>query len=194
MSTVLDRMVKRNFQMSARRPPPPREVQYDASTGALSWLPPADRTDFTHYRIRVGTDFGPPNYEVSAGQTSFQIWSGSVFYVSTYNQVNGTESELVRVDAGEIGTIPRHYGLAIDLADPTTEIESPASTIRDGDDLLVFIYQGDTDGREITWSTDFGRASTEIETTKEKDSTFMFRGRNGKWHQVCQHLTGQDHV
>jgi hypothetical protein len=92
MTEVLERLVRRHGRITTRRPQVPRELRYDPVTRLLSWKGPADRTPFTHYRIRLEKDSGPPTHEVSAGQTAVVVIIAKRAFVSSYNFSNGMES------------------------------------------------------------------------------------------------------
>jgi hypothetical protein len=91
--TATERAALRMLQVSNRRPDPPRELRF--VDNLLSWLAPPNTTNITHYRIRIDQDGGAPDYEVSAGQRSLQLFRGDTFTVSSYNAISGLESRRV---------------------------------------------------------------------------------------------------
>lgn len=95
-----ERLIARTGKITRQRPPAPREVRFAADTNQLTWKPPADKKLFTHFRVRVDSDGGEPDFEVSAGQTSINIpYGAKQFWVSTYNEVNRLESVKMRCSA-----------------------------------------------------------------------------------------------
>ncbi|HUU94555.1 MAG TPA: hypothetical protein VM487_02360, partial [Phycisphaerae bacterium] len=94
----LGNLVKRGLKMNRLRPGPPRNLRFEENL--LKWDPPADTSAVTHYRVRIGHDTGPPDFELSAGQTALQLFKGESFLVSSYNVVMDQESTFVGIGAG----------------------------------------------------------------------------------------------
>lgn len=94
----LGNLLKRNLTMSRFRPGRPRSLRFEDNL--LKWQPPADDSAVTHYRLRIDTDSGPPDYEVSAGQTSLQLFRGQSFVLSAYNSITRQESVKIGIGAG----------------------------------------------------------------------------------------------
>jgi hypothetical protein len=97
MSTSTDRLLKRSLKLARRRPPAPRDVRFDSSANLLYWTPPQSDRDFTHYRIRIGTDIGRPDYELSSGQTRLSLQGVERVAVSCYNANTGLEGVPTRL-------------------------------------------------------------------------------------------------
>lgn len=97
------RLLARSVGLTRRRPPPPRELAFSATTNLLTWKAPADKKFYTHFRVRVDHDGGAPDFELSAGQVSLVLpTNGKLFFVSTYNDQSGLESPKIRV-SGQTG-------------------------------------------------------------------------------------------
>lgn len=97
MAERTERLLARTAQLSKRRPPPPRELKFTQSTKLLTWKQPPDQKYHTHFRVRVDSDSGSPDFELSAGQQSVMIPTGWSHFlcVSTYNDQNQMESPRV---------------------------------------------------------------------------------------------------
>ena len=96
MTTSTDRLIARVTKLTRRRPSPPRELRQDATRNLLTWKPPvASGAPFTHYRVRIDHDGGEPDFEVSCGQRSLTVPTGSRVFLTAYNQTNGFESPRV---------------------------------------------------------------------------------------------------
>lgn len=167
--TRVRNLVVRATGITTRRPRAPRELSYDETLGLLSWKAPADRGfPFTHYRIRVDTDGGEPDFELSAGQTSLQFRGSAAIYLSTYNSTNGLESTKVTItvtasspdeeipgDVQAIGSDPFLIAVSESGGQATVSIEyDPPATI--GSFAGVTFHNESPDGAEETnFSADY---------------------------------------
>jgi hypothetical protein len=103
--TASDRLAYRQFKITTKRPEPPRELGFLGNL--LTWKPPQRDENVTHYRIRIDTDAGDPDYEVSAGQKSQLLYQGSMFYVSSYNAPMRLESKRAMITGSPGIVAPR---------------------------------------------------------------------------------------
>lgn len=92
------RELARMTRASRVRPDPPRQLRY--SGGVLSWLPPVETSNITHFRIYVGNEQQLVR-EVPLGQTQISQFAAnaSVVLVSSYNYTGSLESRRVPLSA-----------------------------------------------------------------------------------------------
>jgi len=98
-----DRLEKRSLNRSVRfsriRPQPPRQVA--VTTTMVTWKPPADLTNITHFRIYAnGNADTNLAREVSVGQNEVDLVAQSA-WVSSYSLTGQSESVRVRASAAE---------------------------------------------------------------------------------------------
>lgn len=171
-----------------RRPDEPRNFT-GSYPGYLSWSPPQIK-DFTHYRLRINHDDGPPDLEFPSGQIAIQLFIGSRFFLTTYNNTNGLESGPVvleydtladlttAISGGSTETeVTAYYEMdSSPYAIPCTP--SPQSGVR----LTVILKQDATGGRTPSWASCFKNApTTEIDGTASTLSMVGFSYYGGFW-------------
>lgn len=117
-----ERLVTRSLPITRKRPQPPRELAY--SNGVLSWKPPAETWNVTHYRI-YGPDDRTMVRQVPEGQRQLadNLALARVF-VSSYNHFVGLESERVvlATTIGQSVVTVQHFSLgtgALTITAPT---------------------------------------------------------------------------
>lgn len=174
--------------LTVRRPDEPRNFA-GSYPGYLSWTPPQEK-NFTHYRLRIDHDDADPDYEFTAGQLGIQLFIGSRFFLTTYNDTNGLESgpavleydaagDLTTVITGGSGEteVTAYYEMTSGpYAIPCTP--SPQSGI----ELIVLLKQDATGGRTPSWASCFKNApTTEIDGTASTLSMVGFSYYGGYW-------------
>ncbi len=185
LDSALGRLLARLKRLSGTRPEPARGFTVEPP-GWFYWVAPKNK-DFTHYRLRVDHDDGDPDIEMSAGQTRIQLFVGSVFFLTTYNDTNLLESSQVRLDYD--ASADRQSSVSLTLTAASTAI--PFLPIaRDDARLTVFLAQDATGGRAITWAAGFNNAPVAIDGTPSTLSVVGFVGRNSLWYFDGSFATG----
>lgn len=185
------RLTARLTTLTDRRPDEPRNF-VGSFPGYLSWTPPQINDNFTHYRLRIGHDDGEPDYEFTSGQLGIQLFIGSVFFLSTYNDTNGLESGpvvleydtqsdlLTLVSGGGSGgetEVTAYYEMTSGPF-PIPCTPSPQS----GVELIVILKQDATGGRTPSWASCFKNAPTsQIDGTASTLSMVGFSYYGGYW-------------
>lgn len=184
------RMVARLTTLTDRRPDEPRNF-VGSFPGYLSWSPPQS-DNFTHYRIRIGHDDGDADYELSRGQLGIQLFIGSTFFLSTWNETNRLESGMVvlfydtqsdltaLITGGSTETdVTAEYTMTSSPY-PIPCVPSPQSGVR----LTIFLAQDATGGRTPSWASCYKNApTTEIDGTASTLSVIGFSYRNSAWYR-----------
>lgn len=182
------RLTARLTTLTDRRPDEPRDFR-GAYPGFLSWSPPQIK-DFTHYRLRIDHDDGEPDYEFSAGQIGIQLFVGSRFFLTTYNNTNGLESgpAVLEYDAAGDLTTAITGGSSETEVTAYYEMTSGPYSIpctpspQSGIELIVILKQDATGGRTPSWASCFKNApTTEIDGTASTLSMVGFSYYGGYW-------------
>lgn len=184
------RMTARLTTLTDRRPDEPRNFR-GSNPAYLSWSPPQNE-NFTHYRLRIGHDDGVPDLEFTSGQTGVQIFFGSTFFLTTYNDTNGLESGPVVLEYDTLADLATAISGGSTDTDVTAEytmtsspyaipcVPSPQSGVR----LTVFLAQDATGGRTPSWASCYKNApTTEIDGTASTLSVVGFSYRSGSWYR-----------
>lgn len=182
--------------LTERRPDEPRNFR-GSYPGYLSWTPPQIQ-NFTHYRLRIGHDDGVPDFEFNSGQLGFQIFMGTTFFLTTYNDTNDLESGPVVLEYDVQSDLFALIGGGgggsgsgdIEMDAEYTMDSSPYSipcipSVQNGARLTVWLTQDATGGRTPSWASCYKNAPTlEIDGTASTLSAVEFKGRNGSWYRV----------
>lgn len=184
------RLTARLTKLSDRRPDEPRNFA-GTYPAYLSWTPPQIK-DFTHYRLRIDHDDGPPDMEFPSGQIGIQLFVGSRFFLTTYNDTNGLESGPVVLEYDTLADLTTAISGGSADTDVTAEytmtsspyaipcVPSPQSGVR----LTVFLAQDATGGRTPSWASCYKNApTTEIDGTASTLSVVGFSYRSGSWYR-----------
>jgi len=184
------RLAARLTVLTDRRPDEPRNFT-GSYPAYLSWTPPQAK-NFTHYRLRIGHDDGDPDYEFPSGQLAIQIFYGSKFVLTTYNDTNGLESGPVVLEYDTLADLATAISGGLSDTDVTAEytmdsspyaipcVPSPQSGVR----LTVFLAQDATGGRTPSWASCYKNApTTEIDGTASTLSVVGFSYRSGSWYR-----------
>lgn len=160
------RLVGRLTNLSEVRPDEPRNFRGEYP-GWLLWTPP-QILNFTHYRLRVDQDDEDPNYEISSGATSLQIFKGRRFQLSTYNATNGLESGKVDLEYDTEADLVLYINesLAEEEVQVNYTMDAASYAIplapypQVGLNLTVFLAQDATGSRVPSWDASFINAPT----------------------------------
>ncbi len=182
------RLIGRLAAITDRRPGPPRGFTVN-NRNLFQWVEP-EELNFTHYHLRIDSDGdGALKYVFPVGQTCVQLFVGSQFFLSAFNQVHELESIRVRLiyDA-EAAVFGGGSGAAsyVETHDVTSTSYSftTAYTPAAGN-LLTLQIDMNSSASAITfsWSSDFDPAplDNEIDTTQGTFTLVTFTGIASKW-------------
>ena len=152
--------------------------------GVLTWEQPKRLGNVTHYRV-YDAAADQPIAVVPVGTIRARDLPSSAAAVSAFNAESGLESIKVHIRGSGTST-----GLTtFTLTGATTNITAP-STATAGAQFFLFIVIDGTDGRQITWSSDFkGVTVDDIDNRANKINAYHFVGRaDGKWWPVSVRL------
>lgn len=182
------RLLSRVAQLTQLAPEPPRSFTVD-NRNLFTWDPPAT-LNFTHYLLRINSDADNAyKYALPAQQTCLQLFKGTTFYLSTYNDSNGLESYRVRLAYNAETAVFGGGSGAASYVDTHTVTGSSysvttARTATSGDQLTVIIYMNSTASSiTITPSVDFLYWPSSLNTDQTTYSVLTFTGDGSKW--VC---------
>lgn len=192
VNSPIGRLVARVTSISEVRPSAPVDFRADSTTSTLQWGSPGPGVVFTHYRLRIDHDDGIPDMEFSRGNVMVQMFFGSQFALTAYNQANDLESNPVYVThtftgaGGSSGDCDCGAGFThIEEHTMTADYTVPATTYTPctGDMLTWFLAQDSTGGWIPTWNAQYYNApTTDINGTPSTLSVIRFVGRNSKWY------------
>lgn len=183
-----NRLISRLAQLTQNAPEPPRSFSVD-NRNLFTWDPP-QRINFTHYLLRINSDADNAyKYALPVPQTCLQLFKGTSFYLSTYNESNGLESYRVQLIYNAETAVFGGGSGAASYLDPHTVTGSSYSVTTSnvataGDQLTVIIYMNSSSSTiTITPSADFLYWPDNLNTDQTTYSVLTFTGDGSKW--VC---------
>jgi hypothetical protein len=172
------RLAARLATLTKARPEEPRNFR-GAYPGWLTWAPPQIK-NFTHYRLRVGHDDSDPDFQFPNGTIAIQLFKGTQFFISTYNDTNNQESGRVQLEYDADGDLRGaiREGLAEEevhvnttmtaATHPVVNLPHPQPGLR----LTVFLTQDASGSRTPSWPAFVLNApTTAIDPTADTLST-----------------------
>lgn len=192
----------RATKFSRLRPLPPRGLQYNATTGVLSWEKPAITSNVTHYRVYAGSELNLVR-EVPSGQLQISDnLQTSLVFVTAFNKPGGIESAPAHFSGvvsppggggGGTGAIQFIYTETLIVA--STTINEPAfddnslvvSSAVLGDRLDIWLKQDGSGNRKAVWGAAFKARGANLITTPDAYTVFGFVKKdtgNPIWWQV----------
>ncbi len=101
-----------------------QDVRFDAGRNLLTWTKPSGPRNFTHYQIRVDSDFGDvPAFEVSGGQNSLPISFPCKVWICAANAFSEIRGPMVSATCAP-SSVSNAWGTPVIGADPTGVVDA----------------------------------------------------------------------
>ena len=179
------RQYHRDQRITRRQPDPPRDLKFDRAKRELSWKPPKDSLNVTHFNIRLNKDSGEPDFQVGGDQTRLYVPNAKSVVVSSWNEPGQLQSAPAKLDLpnwdGAAGGVTITWRVAYNLTTASLTINTPTAPI-EGERLIVSITQDATGGRDVVWGGSFADTPRFIVKTPLSTQQYEFVGNAaGKW-------------
>lgn len=151
----------RATRLSRIRPKPPRGGTYNSTTNTLSWEPPADRNNITHYRIYADSE-SSLLLEMPAGQRQVSgLPAMNRAFISSINSVSRLESSKALVP-GPIGpsVADTVYSATETITGDVTDYAGPTTSILQDMVFYLTLVIGGSGEYTITWDATYFDAAT----------------------------------